>query len=283
MEETTLQTPDGTAVFLRRWPVPDSMAQRGAVLLVHGLGEHSGRYAHVAAALNELGLEVWGYDQRGAGRTDGKRGDISHPDALLDEAKFVFGKLAEETGTTPFLLGHSMGGTIAARAVTGGWLAPRGLVLSSPGLQANMTQFQRVQLAVGRRLLPGLALPHGWPVNIVSRDAQVVADYRADPLVHGRITPRLAQFIVDAGNCARRDAANLRVPTLLLVAGADRLVNPSGAREFAQALPPQNVTMHWYEGFYHEVFNEPPAARARVLDDLRAWLKTQLQLPLSDH
>ncbi len=273
MVEATLATTDGVTLFLRRWPVA---VRRGVALILHGLGEHSGRYAHVAAAMNELGLEVWCYDQRGSGRTLGRRGDIPRHDALLDDAKFIFAKLADETGARPFLLGHSMGGTIAARAVTGGWIRPRGLVLSSPSLLANMTRFQQTQLAVGRRLLPGLALPHGLPVKFVSRDAQVVSDYRNDPLVHGKITPRLAHAIIDAGHCARRDAAKLSVPTLLLVAGADRLVNPLGAKEFAAAAPKDCVTLHWYDDFYHEVFNEPRTERQRALSDLRAWFVAQL-------
>ena len=273
MVEATLQTTDGLALFIRRWPV-DQL--RGAVLILHGLGEHSGRYAHVAAALNELGLEVWCYDQRGSGRTKGRRGDIPQHDALLDDAKLVFDKLAEATGTTPFLLGHSMGGTIAARSVTGGWIRPRGLVLSSPSLRANLSRFQQWQLALGWRLTPGLALPHALPVQYVSRDAQVVSDYLNDPLVHGKITPRLAYAIIDAGAQSLHNADKLRVPTLLLVAGDDRLVNAGGSRELANKLPPELVTLLWYEGFYHEVFNEPAPDRARVLRDLSEWVELQL-------
>jgi alpha-beta hydrolase superfamily lysophospholipase len=273
MGKTTLQTSDGFELFVRRWPAAE---RRGAVLLLHGLGEHGGRYAHVAAALNGLGLEVWCHDQRGSGRAKGKRGDIPRHDALLDDAKLAFDRLAAETGEKPFLLGHSMGGAIAARAVTGGWINPRGLVLSSPSLRANMTAFQRFQVALGRRLTPGLALPHGLPVKYISRDPQTVAKYLKDPLVHGKISPRLAHFIVEAGECSRRDAAKLNTPTLLLVAGADRVVNPDGAREFAAAAPPELVTLHWYGDFYHEVFNEPATERARVLSDLRAWFVAQL-------
>ena len=273
MVEATLQTTDGLALFIRRWPVNQL---RGAVLILHGLGEHSGRYAHVAAALNAVGLEVWAYDQRGSGRTPGRRGDIPQHDALLDDAKLVFDKLAETTGRTPFLLGHSMGGTIAARAVTGGWLRPRGLALSSPSLRARLTRFQQWQLALGRRLTPGLALPHGLPVQYVSRDAQVVSDYLNDPLVHGKITPRLAHAIIDAGAQSLRNADKLRLPTLLLVAGDDRLVSAAGSREFADKLPPELVTLRWYDGFYHEVFNEPAPDRARVLRDLAEWLTKQL-------
>jgi alpha-beta hydrolase superfamily lysophospholipase len=119
-------------------------------------------------------------------------------------------------------------------------------------------------------------LPHGLPVQYVSRDPQVVKDYLADPYVHNKITPRLAHFIVDAGAQARRDASRLRVPTLLLVAGDDRLIDAEGTRAFAQAAPPELITLRWHEGFYHEVFNEPAPERARVLRDLQTWLDAQL-------
>ena len=127
---------DGTTIFLREWPVPEGTEQRGAVLLVHGLGEHSGRYAHVAERLTALGLHVRGYDHRGHGESEGPRGSVPRPEALLDDLRAVFEDLADG-GAPPFLLGHSLGGATAARAATGGWVTPRGLVLSSPALRLS--------------------------------------------------------------------------------------------------------------------------------------------------
>src|SRR4051794_30330803 len=121
---------DGTDLSLRRWPAPDAAQRRGTLLLLHGLGDHCGRYAHVADALTPLGLDVVAYDHRGHGRSEGVRGGLPHPDALLDDLKLVYDSLGEEA----FLLGHSLGGTVAARAVSGGWVAPRALILSSPAL-----------------------------------------------------------------------------------------------------------------------------------------------------
>ena len=161
--------------------------------------------------------------------------------------------------------------------MTGGWVAPRGLILSSPALRVPpMSRAEAALLALARRVAPDRALPNRLPVDKLSHDPREVAAYRADPLVHDRITARMYDFIVDAGAAARRDAPRLTVPTLLLVAGADRLVDPRGAREFGDALAAGVGTLRWYDGLYHELFNEREPDRERVLADLDSWLDTQL-------
>ncbi len=277
-----MKTPDGITLFIRDWPLPVGARRRGSALIVHGLGEHSGRYAHVAAALNGIGIAVRGYDQRGFGQSGGPRGTIPSPNALLDDAKLVFDAFAAEAKaagdpTPSFLIGHSMGGAIAARAVTGGWIRPRGLVLSSPALKTGMPLHLRLLVAVGSRLTPNLMQPHGLPLEKISHDPQVFIDSKNDPLCHDKATPRLVAFILDAGAYALRDAAKLDVPVLLLVAGEDRLVDPEGAREFAAALPPGLGTLHWYAPLWHEVFNEREPDRWRVLGDLQTWIASQLE------
>lgn len=272
-----MKAADGTELFVRDWPVPKGTRRRGSALIVHGLGEHSGRYAHVAAALNRIGIAVRGYDHRGFGRSGGPRGAIPSLNALVDDAKLVFDALAAEAkaagdSAPPFLIGHSMGGAIAARAVTGGWIKPRGLVLSSPALKTRMPGHLRILIAIASRLAPNLAQPHGLPLPKISHDPQVYAEAQRDPLCHDRATPRLVTFILDAGAQARRDAARLDVPALLLVAGDDRLVDAEGSREFAAAVPPGLCSLHWYDGLWHELFNEREPDRARVLADLSGWI-----------
>jgi alpha-beta hydrolase superfamily lysophospholipase/RimJ/RimL family protein N-acetyltransferase len=271
-------TPDGVQLHVRDVDPPAGTPRRGSVLIVHGLGEHSGRYAHVAGALAALGLRVRAYDHRGHGRSGGPRGGIPHADALLDDLRLVFDGLAAEAPgePPPFLLGHSMGGTVAARATAGGWVAPRGLILSSPALAAPVSRAQRLLAAVARRTMPDRAVPNGLPVDGLSREPATVAEYRADPDVHDRISTRLFDFIVDAGAATRADAGRIAVPTLLLVAGQDRLVDPAGSREFAAALADGIGTVHVYEDLFHEVFNERASDRERVLGDLTAWVEAQL-------
>jgi alpha-beta hydrolase superfamily lysophospholipase len=271
-----MQAADGTELFVRDWPAP---RPRASALIIHGLGEHSGRYGHVAAALNEIGVSVRGYDQRGFGQAGGPRAVIPYRNALLDDAKRVFEAFAAETPgePPPFLIGHSMGGAVAARAVTGGWIKPRGLVLSSPALRTGLQGLALLAIRIGALLVPNLVRPHGLPLNKISHDPAVVADAKSDPLNHDKATPRLIAFIVDAGNKARAAAGTLDVPTLMLVAGADRLVAAYGSREFADAAPPGRVTLHWFDGLYHEVMNEREPDRSRVLASLRMWMTKMLE------
>jgi alpha-beta hydrolase superfamily lysophospholipase len=279
--DTPVRLPDGTATFVRAWPVPDGVARRGSILLVHGLGEHIGRYGHVADRLTALGLEVRGYDLRGHGRSEGARGSIPHADALLEDLRFVFDDLdrrgrAAGDEAPPLLLGHSLGGTIAAAGTAGGWVAPRALALSSPALALHVGSLRAAVLKLAQRLIPDRQLPNALPAAKLSHDPAEVAAYRADELVHDRITPRMYGFLAGAGTAVRRDAARLTVPTLLLVAGDDAIVDADGSRELAARLAPGAGTLQFYDGLYHETFNEREPDRARVLGDLGAWLEQQL-------
>lgn len=273
MPAGTVKTADGLELPLVDWPLPAGAERRGSILIVHGLGEHIGRYAHVAAALVAAGFAVRGYDQRGFGSAPGPRGAIPRDDALLDDARRVFEAWRDESGERPVLLGHSMGGAVAARASTGGWIAPRALVLSSPAITGRLSGVQKLALRLGRWLAPDRAVPSLLDARRVSRDPAVVADYRSDPRNHALITPRLAQFILDAGPRALADAPQLRVPVLVMIGTADRIVDVAGARAFHDRLPPEMRTLRVYDGFYHELFNEPAADRARALADLQAWLR----------
>lgn len=273
-----LTTADGIELHVQRWTVADGTPRRGSVLLVHGLGEHSGRYAHVAEALNAIGLDVTGYDHRGHGRSGGTRGCLPHADALVEDLGQVFDALATEdpAWSPPFLLGHSMGGAIAARAATGGFVTPRGLILSSPALAATLSPAKRAMTVVARRLIPDRPVPNGLPIDVISHDPETIAAYRGDPAVHDRISARLFDALVAWGDAARAAASRLHVPTLGLVAGRDRFVDATGSRAFFAALPKGVGTLHVYDDLYHEVLNEREPDRSRVLADLRAWLEAQL-------
>jgi alpha-beta hydrolase superfamily lysophospholipase len=221
-------------------------------------------------------LAVRGYDLRGHGRSEGKRGSIPHRNALLDDAKTVFDDFAGENADRPFLLGHSLGGGLAANLVARKFIVPRGLILSSPALTAKLSRFQKFQLGFGSLLAADLAVANKLPVDFLSHDPQMVADYRNDSLVHDRVTPRLARFVLEAGKETLSAAKNWEVPTLLLVAGSDRLVEARGAKRFFAALPKELAAMHFYDDLYHEIFNEIREEREKVFSDLRTWLQRQL-------
>lgn len=277
--QTSLLTPDGVSLHLRQW-APEQPA-RGTVLLVHGLGEHIGRYAHVAAHLNAGGWHVLGYDQRGHGASGGGRGSLPRWDSLLCDLGQVVEAARAELPRPLVLVGHSMGGLVAGRFVAEGlkkrpldwWRKVDALVMSSPALDAGLNWHQKLLLAVSCRLLPGLAVGNGLDPAWVSRDPHVVEAYRRDPLVHDRITPRLARFIVDQGELVRQLASMWRMPTALIYAGADKCVAPRGSDGFAAVAPPKRVWSKRYERLAHEIFNEPE--QRQVLADLTRWLDTQ--------
>lgn len=268
-----LDMADGQRLLLRDWPLA---TPRGAVLLVHGLGEHSGRYRRLAQWFNQRGYAVRGYDQRGHGRTPGRRGGLRHGDDLLEDLASVYRDYAGGLPHPPLLLGHSMGGLVALRAVLDGRVAPPALLLSSPALRSWESP-RMIRLArVLSRIAPNLPLRSGLDFEQLSHDRQVVADYRSDPLRHGWITPRLADFIFRAGAACIADATRLALPTLLLVADGDALVDPSGSRAFARAAAATGqLTTRFFSLLYHELFNEAEPGRGQVLMQLGDWLGRQ--------
>lgn len=268
---------------------------RAIVLIVHGLGEHAGRYQHVAEQLMRWGFMVCAYDQRGHGESGGARGDVPQENTLLDDlaevVDFSRGRClqlineASPEGGTPglgltavpplILLGHSLGGLVASRFVALGIRPVEGLVLSSPALDAGLGVLQKLALAVAHRVAPALAVPNGLNPEHLSHDPEVIRQYLADPLVHNKITARLASFIQNGGPPTIDAAARWRTPTVLMYAGADKLVRPAGSRTFAErATGPEVtrglVTARCFDGLYHELFNELDAAP--VFDTLKAWL-----------
>ena len=273
---TSLTTADGLSLHVQHWPA--AAPARGSVLIVHGLGEHAMRYQHVARHLNERGWNVVGYDHRGHGRSGGAKGVLNQGDDLVrDLAAVIDDVRARHTGPL-VLLGHSLGGLIAARFVAEGtnaapaaWHRPvDALVLSSPALDPGMNAAQKLTLAIAGPLAPNLAVNNGLKPAWISRDPAVVQAYQADPLVHDRITPRLVRFILDGGEVALQQAPRWKVPTLLMWAGSDRCVAPRGSAAFAAAAPKDVVTAREFPALFHEIFNEPE--QGEVFAALDAWL-----------
>lgn len=264
---------DGTNLVVMDWPLQKGPV-RGVVLIVHGLGEHAWRYDALAQELNNWGFAVRGYDQFGHGESMGQRGALPSDDRLLqDLAEVVDESRARMHDSTPLIvLGHSMGGLVAARFVALGMRRLEGLVLSSPALDPGLGLFQKLLLAILPPLAPNLRVSNGLNPVYISHDPQVVARYKADPLVHDRVSARLAAFIAHGGSATIASAPSWTLPTLLLYAGADKLVNPAGSRAFASAAPPGVVTSRCFDALYHELFNEAQPGRSQVFAELKAWL-----------
>jgi len=258
---------DGMRLAVYDWK---AINPRGVVLLVHGLGEHAMRYTHVAAWFVARGYAVRAYDQFGHGHSDGARGALLRDTQLVDHlAELV---VATEAVGKQLILGHSLGGLVAATAVARGACTPDRLLLSSPALAIDAAPWQRVALALLPRLLPDLRVGNGLRPEFLAHDAEVVRAYVTDPLVHDRICARLGAFVAGTGAEVIAAATHWDTPTLLAYAGDDQLVNPRGSHEFAAAAPRSIVRVECFETMYHEIFNEPDAAApfAAVAD----WLET---------
>ena len=266
--ELSLTTVDGTSLYVADWPI-NAAAVKGIVLM-HGLGEHCGRYARVARFFNDCGYSVRSYDHRGHGRSGGARGDVPDADTLAQDAKIAIDDFAQNLSAPPLLLGHSLGGLFAAYYATRALSPLGGLILSSPALRIRLSGTQKLLLQILGAIAPGFGIPNGLKSRYLSHRQEVIDAYDSDPLVHPKISARLLRAMLEAIEFAQAHASALSVNTLLLVAGDDHLVDASGSDEFFRKLAPGVGTMHRYAGLYHELFNEVEAGR--VFDDTRAWL-----------
>jgi alpha-beta hydrolase superfamily lysophospholipase len=273
--ETTLSTytaSDGDNLAVQDWPAPEAVAPRGTVLLVHGLGEHAGRYQHVAERLNGWGYSVRGYDQYGHGDSDGVRGALPREARLVEDLIDVIGSTRKrmEAGTPLVLMGHSMGALVAGLLVALEPVPVEGLVLSSPAFAVRLNPLQKLLLGALPRYAPHFTVGNGVNPKFLSHDPAVVAAYRADRRVHDRLSARLGAFIADTGPKLVSHARQWKLPTLLMYAGDDRLVDPAGSRAFAANAPKQVVSAHCFAGLFHEIFNEP--GNEAVFATLKQWL-----------
>jgi acylglycerol lipase len=253
---------------------------RALVAIVHGLGEHSGRYAALASDLVRARFTCVSLDLPGHGETAGPRGDIPSWDKVRDQilpAMFTATRgLPEQPGELPIvLLGHSMGGVLALDHALA---HPRGLsalVLSSPALRTAMPPWWKLALAnVARMATPSAGFPNGLDPEGLARDAEVVRAYREDRLVHDRISPRTYFAFAEAAQRCRQGIRTLQVPTLMFQGMADRLVDPKGALEAAAAAPHEMLRFVTWRDAFHETMND--LGRENVIRDVTAWLDAAL-------
>jgi alpha-beta hydrolase superfamily lysophospholipase len=256
--------------YWQGWSVPDPA---GVVVLVHGAHEHGGRYAHVAQRLGAAGYASYAPDHPGHGRSPGRRGDIRSLAAAVEGVAQTARAAADRHPGVPlFVYGHSLGGLVALQYLTGtphGRIA--GAVVSAPALDTSTaTPVQRVLAPVLSRLAPGLGVLT-LDAETVSRDPEVVAAYRADPLTHtGRMVARTGTEILLGAAAMPARLRGLRLPLLVVHGGADRLVPPAASEVVRRHAGSPDVTVRIYDGLHHEPHNEPE--KDEVLDDVVAWL-----------
>lgn len=261
-------THDGLNQLRRRW-VPVG-APRAALLLVHGIGEHSGRYEHVGATFAEAGIDVLAFDQRGFGATEGRRAHVKAFDHFLDDLEPLLAD-RRALGVPVILMGHSLGGLISTTYLMSGRPQADLAVLSSPALAAELPRWQRVAAPVLGVVTPRLKIPTDFDGSILSRDEAVQTGYEQDPLRVPASTARLGREVLRAMKAVDLTLDRLRLPTYVLHGSDDMLVPPSASEPLEQ-LP--NVTRRVWNGLRHECLNEPE--KFEVMTEIVTWLDAQL-------
>ena len=259
---------DGAEQLRRHWAPTGSV--RAAMLIVHGIGEHSGRYEHVGAAFADAGVDVLAYDQRGFGRSGGIRAHVDDFDEYLDDVEVLLAA-RRELGVPVILLGHSLGGLVATAYLVSGRPQPDLAVLSAPALGAQLPGWQRTLAPVVGKVVPRLKIPADFDGALLSRDEAVQVAYENDPLRVPFSTASLGREILATMKTTRATLDRLRVPTYVFHGGDDELV-PTSASEILEVLP--NVTRRVWPNLRHESMNEPE--RADVIAEVLGWIEDQL-------
>jgi alpha-beta hydrolase superfamily lysophospholipase len=262
-------------LFARDW-VPDGKA-RAVVCLVHGLGEHSGRYEGVGTAFTKGGLVLSGFDLRGHGRSSGQRGHFPSLAAVMGDIHTHI-RLARERhpGIPAFLFGHSLGGLLVLAYGTYHQHDLCGVIANAPALRTPVLE-QRAKISLAKLLgglLPTMSIPTGLIQEDLSRDPRVVQAYKDDPLVHGVGTLAAARAGLVAVEWAFAHAAAFPVPLLLMHGSEDVVAYPWGSQEFA-GLVEADCTLRMWEGLHHETHNEPE--KAQVVKYALDWIKARIK------
>ncbi|MED5815582.1 lysophospholipase [Mycolicibacterium sp. 050232] len=273
--EQTFDGVGGVRIVYDVW-TPD-VAPRGVVVLSHGLGEHAGRYHHVAQRFGQAGLVVYALDHRGHGRSGGKRVYLRDMSEYVGDFHTLVGIAAAAYPALPRLvLGHSMGGGIVFSYGVEYPDEYTAMVLSGPAVaaQAAVSPVLAVVAKVLGKIAPGLPVEN-LDANAVSRDPAVVAAYNADPLVwHGKVPAGIARALIVVGETMPQRASALTAPLLVVHGEKDRLVAADGSRHLVECVGSSDVHLKVYPGLFHEVFNEPE--KELVLDDVTTWIETHL-------
>jgi alpha-beta hydrolase superfamily lysophospholipase len=264
----------GGSAYWQAW-LPEGDA-RAVVVIVHGLGEHSGRYHHVGRRLAGAGFAAYAADHRGHGRSGGRRANIGRMAVVVgDLAGFVRFAAERCPGVRVFMLGHSPGGLIALQYATGDVPELAGLVLTGPLVQVESGSPVLERMAgVLSALAPNLGVLM-VPPDAVSRDPAVVAAYRADPLVHhGKVPARTGAEILATTRALPARLPRLRIPLLLIHGTCDRLAPAAGSQLVHDGVASPDRTLRLCDGLWHEVMNEPE--RDEILDEIVGWISDRI-------
>ncbi len=273
--ESSWTDAQGLKFYSKGWE-PDT-APEAVVALVHGHGEHIGRFGHVGEAFTKAGYAVMGFDLRGHGRSGGPRGHTPSIEALMQDIDLFLEQVRERYPRLPvFLYGHSIGGALVLNYGLRRKPDVRGVIATSPALHTEPEKHpEKVMMAkVLGSLLPTVAIPSGLKTSMLSRDPQVEQAYLKDPLVHDHISLAFGKVMMDSNRWALQHASEFALPLLLVHGTDDQIAFPSSSQEFAAALGNKATLVLW-KGLYHETHNE--LNKAEVLQTTIQWMDEHLQ------
>ncbi len=270
-DDGTFSANGGLDLYYQRWIAPDA-AVRGAVMIVHGIGEHSSAYGNVVDRLAPAGFPIYGFDLRGHGRSPGKHGFIRNwEDYREDVHAFEHIVAEQQTGRPLFLLGHSLGGVIVLDYALRYPESLAGVIAIGPAIgEIGLSPALMALARIVSRVWPSFSLSTGLDVTAISRDPQVLNDYRNDPLVHDRGTARLGAETERTVDWIQQHAADLHVPLLIQHGEDDRIARSTGSRRFMSNVTMGDKTLIEYPRAFHQVHND--VGHEQVTADLLDWL-----------
>lgn len=272
--EFEFRTNDGAELFAREWQ-PEDIRLRGVIILLHGLGEYSGRYANMALKFTQAGYILSTYDQRGHGNSPGRRGHTPSYEILLDDIDcFRRESLKRFPDLPAFLYGHSMGGNLVLNYVIRRRPKFSGVIVTGPWLKltVQLPALIRAFLRFLSKLWPTFSLSNGLELNALSHDPSVLKAYELDPLVHKKISVRLFTAMDQAGRWAMKNAVQFNLPLLLMHGGGDRITSPEASMGFAACVQ-KDCTLKIWQDLYHELHNE--IEKEEIIAFIINWLELQ--------
>ena len=272
--ESTFEGFSGTQLYYQKWEPEEK--SKAILIIIHGIGEHSGRYMNIVNYFTPLDITIYSFDNRGHGRSPGKRGHILNWEEFREDVKCFIEMIQEFDGHLPvFLMGHSLGGLIVLNYALHYPQGIKAIIASGPVLvPPSISHFLLFLSRALSKILPSFSVDTKLNVHAISRDPEVVRAYQEDPLVHSKASARLGTEFTRTMNWTFQHAEEFSLPLMIVHGGSDQLVPVTGSYEFYKRMTSEDREIHIYEGGFHEPHND--IDRIKVLKDIEKWIQNHI-------